>query len=57
LFVINDSWLVFVRQHTRRFEWETFEGHEEFFDEVRRKGSMLGKRIVYEKRKKCVKNI
>jgi hypothetical protein len=24
----------FYRQHTRRYDWETFEGHEEFLDQV-----------------------
>jgi hypothetical protein len=34
-----------------------FEVHKEFLDEVRRKGAKLGKRMVYEKRRKCMKNI
>jgi hypothetical protein len=44
-------------QHVRRCEWETLECREEFLDEAWRKGAKLGKRMVHEKRKKCVKNI
>jgi hypothetical protein len=36
-------------QHTRWCDWEMFEVHKEFLDEVRRKGAKLGKRMVYEK--------
>jgi hypothetical protein len=32
-----------------------FEGHKEFLDEVLRKGAKIGKKMVYEKRKRCVK--
>jgi hypothetical protein len=39
------------RQHTRRCDWEEFDGREEFLDEVRRKGVKLGKRMVYKKKK------
>jgi hypothetical protein len=35
-------------QHTRRCDWETFEGHEEFFEQVQRKGDKLGKMMMYE---------
>jgi hypothetical protein len=45
------------QQHTRRCDWEDFDGREEFLDEVRRKDAKLGKRMVFEKRRKCVKNI
>jgi hypothetical protein len=31
-------------------DWDTFEGHKEFLDEVQRKGAKLGKRMVYEKK-------
>ena len=34
-----------------------FEGREDFLDKVRRVGAKLGKRMVYEKKKKCGKNI
>ena len=44
-------------QHTRRCDWETFEGREEFLEQVRRKGDKLGKMMMYEKSKRCVKNI
>jgi hypothetical protein len=37
--------------------WEEFDGREEFFDEVRRKGAKLGKRMVYEKKKEMRENI
>jgi hypothetical protein len=37
-------------QHTRRCDWETFEGREEFLDEVRRKGDKFGKRMIYERK-------
>jgi hypothetical protein len=40
------------RQYTRRCNWETFKGHGEFLDEVLRRGAQLGKRMVYEKKKK-----
>jgi hypothetical protein len=39
------------RQHARRCDWEEFDGHEEFLDEVQKKGVKLGKRMVYEKKK------
>jgi hypothetical protein len=39
------------RQHTRRCDWEDFDGCEEFLDEVQRKGAKLGKRMIYEKKK------
>jgi hypothetical protein len=29
------------QQHTKRCNWEMFEGHKEFFDQVRRKGDKL----------------
>jgi hypothetical protein len=40
----------FYRQHTRRCDWEAFEEHEEFLDQVRRKGDKLGKRMMYERK-------
>jgi hypothetical protein len=39
------------RQHTRCYDLEEFDGYEEFFDEVRRKGAKLDKRMVYENKK------
>jgi hypothetical protein len=39
-------------------EWETFEGREKFLDKVHRKGHVVGKKMVYErKKKKYVRNI
>jgi hypothetical protein len=40
----------FYRRHTRRCDWETFKAHEEFLDQVRRKGHKLGKRMMYERK-------
>jgi hypothetical protein len=37
-------------QHTRRCDWETFEGRVEFLEQVRRKGDKLGKMIMYERK-------
>jgi hypothetical protein len=37
-------------QHTRRCDWETFEGHEEFLEQARRKGDKLGKMMMYERK-------
>jgi hypothetical protein len=37
-------------QHTRRCDWETFEGREEFFEQVRRKGDKLGKMMMYKRK-------
>jgi hypothetical protein len=37
-------------QHTRRCDWETFEGHEDFFEQVQRKGDKLGKMMMYERK-------
>jgi hypothetical protein len=39
------------RQHTRRSDWEDFNGRKQFLDEVQRKGAKLGKRMIYEKKK------
>jgi hypothetical protein len=39
------------QQHTSLCDWEDFDDREEFFDEVRRKGAKLGKRMVFEKKK------
>jgi hypothetical protein len=39
------------RQHTRRCDWEDFDGREEFLDVVRRKGVKLGKRMLFGKKK------
>jgi hypothetical protein len=36
-------------QHTRQCDWETFEGREEFVDELQRKVAKLGKRMIHEK--------
>jgi hypothetical protein len=38
------------RQHTRRCDWKAFESHEEFLDQVRRKGNKLDKRMMYERK-------
>jgi hypothetical protein len=40
----------FYRQHTRRYDWEMFEGREEFLDEIRRKGDKLGRRMMLERK-------
>jgi hypothetical protein len=32
----------------KKCDWETFEGREEFFEQVRRKGDKLGKMMMYE---------
>jgi hypothetical protein len=40
----------FYRQHTRSCDWETFEVHGEFLDQVRRKGDKLDKRMMYERK-------
>jgi hypothetical protein len=40
----------FYRQHTRSCDWETFEGHEKFLDQVQRKGDKFGKRMMYERK-------
>jgi hypothetical protein len=40
----------FYRQHTRRYDWEMFEGHEEFLDQVQRKGDKIGKMMMYERK-------
>jgi hypothetical protein len=37
-------------QHTRRYDWEMFEGHEEFFEQVQRKCDKLGKMMIYERK-------
>jgi hypothetical protein len=37
-------------QHTRRCDWETFEGREEFFEQVQRKCDKLGKMMMYERK-------
>jgi hypothetical protein len=48
----------FYRRHTRRCGWEMFEGHEEFFDQVQRKGDKLGKRMMYERKQQmCEKHL
>jgi hypothetical protein len=39
----------FYRKYTRRCNWETFEGREEFHDQVQRKGDKLGKMMMYER--------
>jgi hypothetical protein len=41
----------FNSQHTRRCVRETFEGREEFFEQVRRKGDKLGKMMMYERKR------
>jgi hypothetical protein len=38
------------QQHTRRCDWEMFEGREEFLNQVQRKGDKLGKRMIYERK-------
>jgi hypothetical protein len=37
-------------QHTRTCDWETFEGHEEFLEQVQRKGDKLGKMMMYKRK-------
>jgi hypothetical protein len=37
-------------QHTRRCDWETFKGREEFLEQVRRKGDKLGKMMMYKRK-------
>jgi hypothetical protein len=44
IFVLNFSW-----QHIRTCDWETFKGHEEFLEQVRRKGDKLDNKMVYER--------
>jgi hypothetical protein len=39
----------FNLQHIRRCDWETFEGREEFLEQVGRKGDKLGKMMMYER--------
>jgi hypothetical protein len=46
----------FYRQHTRRCNWETFLGCEEFLDQVQRNEDKLGKRVMYETNNRCVRN-
>ncbi len=40
----------FYRQHTRRCDWEMFEGRKEFLDEVHRKRDKPGRRMMYERK-------
>jgi hypothetical protein len=40
----------FYRQHARRCDLEMLEGHEEFLDQVQRKGDKLSKRMMYERK-------
>jgi hypothetical protein len=40
----------FYQHHTGRCDWETFDGHDEFQDQVQRKGDKLGKRMMYERK-------
>jgi hypothetical protein len=40
----------FYRQHTRRCDWEMFEGREEFHDQVQRKRAKLDKGMMYERK-------
>jgi hypothetical protein len=35
---------------TRRCDWETFEGHEEFLEQVQRKDDKLRKMMMYERK-------
>jgi hypothetical protein len=42
-------------QHTRRCDWETFEGREDFFEQVRRKGDKLEKMMMYERKQEMCK--
>jgi hypothetical protein len=43
------------QQHTRRCDWEMFEGHEEFLDQVQSTGDKLGKRMMYERKQQMHK--
>jgi hypothetical protein len=42
-------------QHTRRCDWETFEGREEFREQVRRKGDKHGKMMMYKRKQEMHK--
>jgi hypothetical protein len=55
LYVRLPSWMTnfvlnFSRQYTRTCDWETFKGHKEFLEQVRRKGDKLGNMMVYERK-------
>jgi hypothetical protein len=36
--------------HTRRCDWETFQGRKEFLEQVQRKGDKVGKMMMYERK-------
>jgi hypothetical protein len=40
----------FYQQHTRRCDWQIFEGREEFLDQVRRKWDNLARRMMYKRK-------
>jgi hypothetical protein len=42
--------LIFSRQHTRTCDWETFKGHEEFLEQIQRKGDKLDNMMVYKRK-------
>jgi hypothetical protein len=41
----------FCLQHTKHCDWEDFDAHKDFLDEVQRKGANIDKRMVFEKKK------
>jgi hypothetical protein len=45
IFIESFNW-----QHTRKCDWETFKGHEEFLEQVQRKDDKLGKMMMYERK-------
>jgi hypothetical protein len=45
----------FYRQHTRSCDWEIFDGHEKFLDQIRRKGDKLSKRMMHEQKQPMCK--
>jgi hypothetical protein len=42
-------------QHTRRCDWEMFEGREEYLEQVQRKGDKLGMMMMYERKQEMRK--
>jgi hypothetical protein len=45
----------FYWQHIRRCDWETFEDRKEFFEQVRRKGDKVEKKMTYERKQEMRK--
>jgi hypothetical protein len=44
----DEFYWIFQLAAYKKCDWETFEGREEFFEQVRRKGDKLGKMMMYE---------